>query len=466
MATLDTTDAARSELTQFKGRLIGPEDSDYEEARKVYNAMIDKRPALIAQCVDADDVAAVVRFAADRDLLLAIRGGGHNGAGLGTCDGGIVIDLSPMKEIEVDPDRRTVRVAGGCTWGEVDAATNEHGLATPSGIISTTGVGGLTLGGGLGHLTRKCGLAIDNLLEAEVVLASGEKVRASADEHPDLYWAIRGGGGNFGVVTSFLFRLHDVDTVIGGPTFWPVEASAEVLSAYREFLPDAPRELNGFFAYATVPPAPPFPEEIQMRKACGVVWCHVGSEEEAARDMAPLLDSLPEPLLHGAQPMPHPALQGAFDGLYPRGDQWYWRADFVNEIPDEAVGIHARYGAEMPTMKSTMHMYPIDGAAHDVGSADTAWSYRDALWGSVFAGVDPDPGNVGEIRDWTVEYHEALHPYSAGGAYVNMMMDEGQERVRASYRDNYDRLAQIKGQYDPDNRFRVNQNIEPAAPGS
>jgi hypothetical protein len=466
LATLDTTDAARSELTQFKGRLIGPEDSDYEEARKVYNAMIDKRPALIAQCVDADDVAAVVRFAVDRDLLLAIRGGGHNGAGLGTCDGGVVIDLSPMKEIEVDPDARTVRVAGGCTWGEVDAATNEHGLATPSGIISTTGVGGLTLGGGLGHLTRKCGLAIDNLLEAEVVLASGEKVRASADEHPDLYWAIRGGGGNFGVVTSFLFRLHEVDTVIGGPTFWPVEAGAEVLSAYREFLPDAPRELNGFFAFTTVPPAPPFPEEIQMRKACGVVWCHVGSEEEAAKDMAPLLDSLPEPLLHGAQPMPHPALQGAFDGLYPRGDQWYWRADFVNEIPDEAVGIHARYGAEMPTMQSTMHMYPIDGAAHDPGPSDTAWSYRDALWGSVFAGVDHDPENVGQIRDWTVDYHEALHPYSAGGAYVNMMMDEGQERVRASYRDNYDRLARIKGQYDPDNRFRVNQNIEPAAPDS
>jgi FAD/FMN-containing dehydrogenase len=462
MATLDT-DAARSELTQFKGRLIGPDDSDYEEARAVYNAMIDKRPAMIAQCADADDIAAVVRFAADRGLLVAVRGGGHNGAGLGTCDDGIVIDLSALKGVEVDPDARTVRVAGGCTWGEVDAATNQHGLAAPSGIISTTGVGGLTLGGGIGHLTRQCGLAIDNLLEADIVLASGEQVRASADENPDLYWAIRGGGGNFGVVTSFLFRLHEVDTVNGGPTFWPVEASAEVLSAYREFLPDAPRDLNGFFAFATVPPAPPFPEEIHLRKVCGVVWCHVGSEEEAAKDMAPLLDNLPEPLLHGVQPVPHPALQSAFDELYPRGDQWYWRADFVKEIPDEAVEIHARYGAEMPTMQSTMHMYPIDGAAHDLGPTDTAWSYRDAVWGSVFAGVDPDPGNVGQIRDWSVDYHEALHPYSAGGAYVNMMMDEGQERVRASYRDNYDRLAEIKQQYDPDNLFRVNQNIEPAA---
>lgn len=464
MSTVSTpAQAARQEISGFQGRLIGPHDADYEEARKVYNAMIDKRPALIARCADPDDVAKVVAFSRDHDLLLAIRGGGHNGAGLGTCDNGVVIDLSLLNEVEVDPEARTVRVGGGCTWGEVDRATNEHGLATPSGIISTTGVGGLTLGGGLGHLTRKFGLAIDNLLEAELVLASGERVRASAQEHPDLYWAIRGGGGNFGVVTSFLFRLHEVDTVIAGPTFWPVEAGAEVLSVYREFLPAAPRELNGFFAFSTVPPAAPFPEEIQLRKVCGVVWCFVGAEEDAAKAMAPLLDALPEPLLHAVQPMPHPALQSAFDPLYPPGDQWYWRADFVKAIPDDAVRIHARFGAEMPTIKSTMHLYPIDGAAHDLASPDTAWSYRDALWGAVFAGVDPEPANVDEIRQWSIDYFEALHPYSAGGAYVNMMMDEGQERVRASYRDNYDRLARIKGTYDPDNVFRVNQNIRPEA---
>ncbi len=463
MSTVSTpAQTARQEMPAFQGRLIGPGDADYEEARQVHNRMIDKRPALIARCADPDDVAATVRFAADRGMLLAVRGGGHNGAGLGTCDDGVVIDLSPLKEIEVDPQARTVRVGGGCTWGEVDRATNEHGLATPSGIISTTGVGGLTLGGGLGHLTRKCGLTIDNLLEAELVLASGERIRASADENRDLYWAIRGGGGNFGVVTSFLFRLHDVGTVIAGPTFWPVEAAAEVLSAYREFLPAAPRELNGFFAFATVPPAPPFPEELHMRKVSGVVWCYVGGEEEAAKAMAPLLDNVSEPLMHGVQAMPHPALQSAFDELYPPGDQWYWRADFVKEIPDEAVQAHARFGAELPTMKSTMHMYPIDGAAHDVASSDTPWSYRDARWGSVFAGVDPDPANADEISRWSVDYFEALHPYSAGGAYVNMMMDEGQERVRASYRDNYDRLAEIKRDRDPDNLFRVNQNIEPA----
>ncbi len=455
--------AARQELTDFGGRLIGPEEVDYDDARKVYNAMIDKRPALIARCASPDDVAKTVAFARDHDLLLAVRGGGHNGAGLGTCDDGVVIDLSLLKDVDVDPQARTVRVGGGCTWGEVDRATNEHGLATPSGIISTTGVGGLTLGGGIGHLTRKCGLTIDNLLEAELVLASGERVRASSEENPDLYWAIRGGGGNFGVVTSFVFRLHEVGTVVGGPTFWPVELGAQALAVYREFLPGAPRELNGFFAFHTVPPGPPFPEEIHLRKVCGVVWCYVGSEEDAARAMAPLLDSLPEPLLHGVGSMPHSALQGAFDGLYPPGEQWYWRADFVKEIPDEAVQVHTRFGAEMPTMKSTMHLYPIDGAAHDVESSDTAWSYRDAVWGSVFAGVDPDQGNVDAIRRWSIDYFEELHPYSAGGAYVNMMMDEGQERVRASYRDNYERLAGIKATYDPDNVFRVNQNIQPKA---
>jgi hypothetical protein len=452
-----------TDIPGFEGELIGPADGAYEEARQVYNAMIDRQPALIARPTGPDDVAKVVDFARENDVLLAVRGGGHNGAGLGSCDGGVVIDLAGLNGIEVDPGARTVRVGGGCTWGEVDAATNEHGLATPSGIISTTGVGGLTLGGGMGHLSRKCGLTIDNLLEAEVVLASGKRVRAAEDENADLFWAIRGGGGNFGVVTSFLFRLHEVGTVFGGPTFWDIDQSAEVLSAYREFILAAPRELNGFFAYTSVPPAPPFPEELHGRKVCGVVWCYVGGEEEGAAAMAPLLDAVPEPLMHGVQSMPFPALQTAFDALYPKGDQWYWRADFVNEIPDEAVAAHARFGPEMPSGQSTMHLYPIDGAAHDPGNSDTAWAYRDANWGSVFAGVDPDPANAAAIRDWSVDYFEALHPYSAGGAYVNMMMDEGQERVKASYGDNYERLTRIKAAYDPGNLFRVNQNIEPQA---
>jgi FAD/FMN-containing dehydrogenase len=463
MSTDTLTQSARTEIPGFGGQFVAPDDAGYDKARAVYNAMIDRRPGLIARATDAEDVARVIGFADRHDLLLAVRGGAHNGAGLGTVDEGVVLDLSALKSIEVDPGARTVRVGGGCTWGEVDAATGAHGLATPSGIISSTGVGGLTLGGGLGHLTRKCGLTIDNLLEAEVVLASGESVRASATENPDLFWAIRGGGGNFGVVTSFLFRLHEVGTIVGGPTFWAVEDAAEVLRAYRDFLPAAPRELNGFFAFASVPPAPPFPEELHLRKVCGVVWCYSGPTEDAAEAMAPLLEATPEPLLHGVQEMPFPALQGAFDPVYPAGDQWYWRADFVNEIPDAAVDLHAKFGAEMPTWQSTMHLYPIDGAAHDVAATDTAWAYRDANWGSVFAGVDNDPANAEKISRWCVEYFEALHPYSAGGAYVNMMMDEGQERVRASYGVNYDRLSEIKAKFDPTNLFRVNQNIQPGA---
>jgi FAD/FMN-containing dehydrogenase len=287
-------------------------------------------------------------------------------------------------------------------------------------------------------------------------------VTASAAQNPDLFWAIRGGGGNFGVVTSFLFKLHEVGTIFGGPTFWAIEDAADVLRAYREFLPAAPRELNGFFAFVSVPPAPPFPEELHLRKVCGVVWCYAGGAEDAAAAIAPMLEATPEPLMHGVQEMPLPALQGAFDPVYPAGDQWYWRADFVNEIPDAAIEAHVEFGAAMPTWQSTMHLYPIDGAVHDVASEDTAWSYRDARWGSVFAGVDAAPENAGAIKDWSVGYFDALHPHSAGGAYVNMMMDEGQERVRASYRDNYERLARIKATYDPGNLFRINQNIEPA----
>ncbi len=455
-------EAARRELSAFGGQLVGPDDAGYDEARKVYNAMIDRRPGVIARVSDTDDIAAAISFARQHELPLAVRGGGHNGAGLGTCNDGVVIDLSLLRGVEVDAGARTVRVGGGATWAEVDKATGEYGLATPSGVISTTGVGGLTLGGGLGHLTRKHGLTIDNLLEAEVVLASGETVRASAEEHPDLFWALRGGGGNFGVVTSFVFRLHEVGNVVAGPTLWAIEDSPEVLATFRDLMPQAPRELGGFFAYLSVPPGPPFPEELHLRKVCGIVWCYAGPEEDAAKAMAPILDALPAPLLHGPQPMPHAMIQGAFDGVYPPGQQWYWRADFVNDIPDAAIEVHARFGAAMPTWQSSMHLYPIDGAAHDVSSTDTAWSYRDAGFASVFVGVDADPANAGLIRDWTVDYFDALHPYSAGGAYVNMMMDEGQERVRAAYRGNYDRLARIKADYDPANTFRINQNIQPS----
>jgi FAD/FMN-containing dehydrogenase len=462
-ATTSLVELARRDLADLHAHIVGPGDPDYDDARAVHNGMIDRRPAVLVRCSSAEDVSRTIAFGHAHDTLIAVRGGGHNGGGLGIVDDGIVIDLAGMNEVVVDPDANTVRVGGGCTWGDVDRVTAEYGRATPSGIISTTGVGGLTLGGGLGHLTRPFGLTIDSLLGAEVVLADGSRVHASANEHPELFWALRGGGGNFGVVTSFEFRTHPVGAaVMAGPTFWPIEQTPEVMRFYRDFLPAAPRNVGGFFAEMTVPPVELFPEELHLRKVCAVMWCVVGSEEDATRLLAPVHD-VGTPLLHGVGPVPYPALQSLFDGLYTKGLQCYWRADFVNELSDELIEQHLEWAQKLPSMHSTMHLYPIDGAAHDLGAADTAFSYRDAQWAEVIFAVDPDPANAGTIRDWCVGYWDATHPYSAGGAYVNFMMDEGQERVRATYRDNYDRLARVKAQYDPDNVFRVNQNIHPAA---
>lgn len=448
--------------TGLRGELIQPTDAGYDDARKVYNAMIDRRPRFIARCTDVADVVTAVNFARENDVLVAIRGGGHNGAGLGVCDDGLVIDLSRIKYARVDPGARTVRVGGGCTWGDVDHATHAFGLATPSGIVSTTGVGGLSLGGGVGNLTRTCGLSIDNLLAADMVLADGRFVTVSAEENQDLFWAIRGGGGNFGVVTSFLFKLHPIGTIVGGPTLWPLERAADVLRWYRKFITAAPEDLNGWFAFITVPPAPPFPEHLHLKKMCGVVWCYTGPERNAEKTFEPIRE-FGSPALYGIHAMPFPALQSAFDPFYPPGLQWYWRADFVNELSDKAIAQHEKYASELPTPHSTMHLYPIDGAARRVGKNDTAWSYRDATWAQVMVGVDPDPANNDRIIAWTKDYWEALHPHSAGGAYVNFMMDEGQERIKATYRDNYGRLVAIKNKYDPTNLFRINQNIRTSA---
>jgi len=444
----------------LRGELIQPSDESYDEARKVYNGMIDRRPRMIARCADVADVITAVNFGRENDLLIAIRGGGHNGGGLGICDDGLVIDLSLIKYTRVDPAARTVRVGGGCTWGDVDHATHALGLATPTGIISTTGVGGLTLGGGMGYLTRKCGLTIDNLLEADIVLADGRFVTASAEENEDLFWAIRGGGGNFGVVTSFLFKLHPIHMDYAGPMLWPLEQATEVMQWYREFITQAPDDIYGFFLFLVVPPGPHFPEHLHNKKMCGVVWCYTGPAEQAETTFKPIRSFGP-PALDLVGPMPHPQLQSMFDELYPPGLQWYWRADFFNELSDEAIALHVKYGSEIPTMHSSMHLYPINGAAHRIGKTDTAWSYRDATWAQVIVGVDPDPTNNEQIIAWTKEYWDALHPHSAGGAYVNFMMDEGEERIKASYRDNYDRLVEVKKQFDPTNLFRVNQNIRP-----
>ena len=460
--TTSLAEIARRDLADLDDRIVGPGDPSYDEARAVHNGMIDRHPALLLRCTSAEDVARAITFARAHGAPIAVRGAGHNGGGLGVVDDGVVIDLAGIAGIVVDSEAHTVRVGGGCTWGEVDRVTAQHGRATPSGIISTTGVGGLTLGGGLGHLTRRFGLTIDSLIGAEVVLADGSEVHASADEHPELFWALRGGGGNFGVVTEFEFRTHPVGAaVMAGPTFWPIEQLPEAMRFYREFIPSAPRAVNGFFAAMTVPPVDMFPAELHLRKVAAVMWCIVGSEEEATRLLAPVHD-VATPLLHHVGPVPHPALQSMFDALYSKGLQYYWRADFVNELSDELIDQHLTWGQKLPTMLSAMHLYPIDGAAHDVGNTDTAFSYRDSRYAEVILGADPDAANADAIRDWTVGYWDATHPHSAGGAYVNFMMDEGQDRVRATYRDNYDRLARIKTQYDPDNIFHVNQNIQPA----
>jgi FAD/FMN-containing dehydrogenase len=447
--------------TMLRGELILPGDDGYEPARKLYNGMIDKRPQLIARCVDVADVQTALKFGRENSLLAAVRGGGHSGPGLGSCDDGLVIDLSAMKGVRVDPAARTVRVGPGCTQGDMDHATHAFGLAVPAGIVSTTGIGGLTLGGGHGYLARKHGLTIDNLIEADVVLADGSFVTANDKQHQDLFWALRGGGGNFGVVTSFVYRAHPVNTVYGGPMFWDVKEARRVMEWYREFLPKAPEEVYAFFGLKTVPPAAPFPEAIQNQRICAIIWCYNGPLDEADQVLRAVKD-LPSPIFQHVGPMPFPALQSLFDPLLPAGMQWYWKGDFIKKLSDAAIDVHLEHAAKKPTALSLMHLYPIDGAVHRVGQDETAWSYRDVTWSMVIAGIDPNPANAEKVTNWAKDYWNDIHQHSAGGAYVNFMMEEGFDRVQSTYRSNYDRLAKIKKKYDPTNFFRVNQNIKPS----
>jgi FAD/FMN-containing dehydrogenase len=446
----------------LRGVIVEPQDKGYDDARVVFNAMINKHPRMIVYCKDVNDVISSVNFSRNNNLLLSIRGGGHNGGGLGICDDGLVIDLSAIKYTRVDPAAKTVVAGGGCTWADVDHATHVFGLATPSGIISTTGVGGLTTGGGLGHFTRQYGLSIDNLLEVDMVLADGSFVKANANQNQDLFWAVRGGGGNFGVVTAFTFKLHPINIVYAGPILYEMSEAEEVMKWYSRLIKkELSEEMNGFFAFMTIPPAPMFPENLHLKKVCGVVWSYTGPLDKAEEVFKPIR-AFKKPALDMAGPIPQPVLQGLFDGIYHPGLQWYWRADFVNELNDKAIAEHIRFANKAPTWQSGMHLYPINGAASKVSKKDTAWNYRDSTWAMVMIGVDSDPANK-EIISWTKEYWEAVHPYSAGGAYVNFMMDEGEERVKATYGDNYARLLTIKNKFDPNNLFRVNQNIKPQA---
>jgi FAD/FMN-containing dehydrogenase len=459
------SETAKEEFkSNLRGELLQRSDQRYEEARKLYNGMIDKRPLLIARCVDVADVIAAVNFGREQGLLIAIRGGGHSGPGLGSCDDGLMIDLATMRSVRVDPASRTVRVDAGCTSGDVDHATHPFGLAVPFGIVSTTGVAGLTLGGGTGYLTRQYGLTIDNLLEADVVLADGRFVTTSKSQHPDLLWALCGGGGNFGVVTSFLFQAHPVSTVYAGPIFWEAAHAKDVMRAYRDFLPTAPEELGAFVGLKSVPCTDPFPKEYWGRRACAVISSYNGPAEKGEQVMAQLLESVPPPIFNWMGAMPFPAVQALFDPLLPKGLQWYWKGDFVKSLPDEAIDTHIAHAAKAPGELSLMHLYPIDGAVRRIPKDATAWHTRDATWSMVIVGVDADPTQAEALKSWGREYWKAIHPFNLEGAYVNFMMDdEVQGRVQATYGENYERLAAVKGKYDPDNLFRINQNILPAS---
>jgi hypothetical protein len=455
-----TTEQLRALKEKIRGPVITPHDDLYNESRKVFNGMIDRRPAVIVQCMDTTDVESAVNFARENKFPLAVRGGGHSGAGFGLCDDGVVIDLSLMRKVTVDPGSKTVRAQGGCLLGDIDQATHQHSLAVPCGINATTGIGGLTLGGGLGHLTRKFGLTIDNLLEAEVVLANGKRVVANKTENPELFWAIRGGGGNFGVVTSFLFQAHDLSTVIGGPMFWDMADIKMLMQWYRSYITNAPEDLNGFFAIHVIPPGPPFPEEYHSHTMCGIVWCHTGPAA-AAEKAFDEIRKFKKPLIDMVGPVPVPGFQSMFDALFVPGMNWYWNADFFRELPDTVIDLHIEHGARMPNFNSAMHLYPINGKAGKVSKADTAWNNRDANWAMVIAGVEPEMKKRDAVASWAKAYWTALHPYGSGGAYVNFMMDEGQDRVKATYGDNVERLVAAKRKYDPDNLFRINQNIKP-----
>jgi hypothetical protein len=445
------------------GKVILPVDEDYDEARKIYNANIDRHPAIILKCKSLEDVQMGVNYGRENKLDISIKSGGHSGAGFALVDDGLVIDLSEMKNLEINREARTAKIQAGNMLKDIDKATHAYGLALPGGIIGTTGIGGLTLGGGMGYLSRKGGLTIDNLIEAEIVLATGEVVIANENNHPDLFWAIRGGGGNFGVIVNFTFNLIPIKNVYAGPMFWPLSRAEEAMKFYDELTRDATNDLYGFFAFLMVPPEAPFPENLHNKRVCGVFWCYTGPIQKAEKIFKPIREFGP-PVLDLVGEIPMPGLNTMFDHHYPPGMQWYWKAHYIDEFQDGCIRESIKFGSKISNVYSTTHFYPVDGKVHEVENHETAWANRDARWAQVIVGVDPDPATAEISCQWCKEYFEAMKPYAMnGGAYVNFMMDEGQERVKASYGDNYERLVLVKTKYDPNNLFHINQNIKPKA---
>jgi FAD/FMN-containing dehydrogenase len=436
-------------------------DPGYDELRAVHNGMFDRRPKVIVRPEQVADVVAGVGFARENGLDLSIRGGGHSAPGFGTNDGGVVLDLSLLRYVYVDPAADTARAGGGATWGDFNYATHAFGLATTGGIISTTGIGGLTLGGGIGHLTRKYGLSIDNLLSAQVVLADGSVVTASAVEHPDLFWALRGGGGNFGVVTSFEFQLHPVRDVHVGLFFYELDCAGDLFRFFREFIPTADESYGAFPAFQIAPPGPVIPEDRQGDTFCAaiVVWAGELAKGESAmspfRDVAPVVAEL-------STPMPYPMVNALFDAIYPKGIRAYWKGNFVKEVSDELIEQHLVHGPKVPEVSATMHMYPINGACHRVGADETAFAYRDATFATVILDSWHDPALDKERIQWVRDYADATAPHSEPGGYINFMAADDTGRVAVNYRGHLARLAEVKRSYDPHNQFHMNQNIAPA----
>jgi FAD/FMN-containing dehydrogenase len=454
LATIDDLRA------RVRGTVTTRDDDGYDEARTVYNAMIDRRPEVVVRAANVGDVLAAVDLARDRGLDLAVRGGGHSVAGFGTCEDGVVIDLSGMRGVRVDPAARTARAEGGATWGDLNAATHAFGLATTGGIISTTGVAGLTLGGGIGYLARGLGLSLDTLISADVVTADGRFLVASEREHEDLFWALRGGGGNFGVVTALEFRLAPVRDVYGGPMFFELADAGDVLRWYRDAIGEMPEAFGGFPAFQIAPPLPFIPEDRHGDTFLAFIGCWSGPLDEGEtilkqlRDVAPIVAEM-------VGPLPYPALNAAFDALVPPGLQHYWKANFVKELTDDAIEAHLRHGPDVPAVNSTMHIYPIDGAVHRVAPDATAFGHRDANFATVIAGMWPDPGdNEANIR-WVQDYAAATAPHSEEGGYINFMAADDQHRAKANFGANHDRLVEVKRAYDPGNLFHLNQNIVP-----
>lgn len=441
-----------------RGTVVEPGDPVYDEARKVYNAMHDRRPAIIVRAVDTGDVMATVDFAREQGLPLAVRGGSHSVPGYGTCDGGVVLDLGLMRGIRVDPDTRTAWVEGGCTWADVNHATHAFGLATTGGIVSTTGVGGLTTGGGLGHLARRCGLACDNLVSVDLVTADGSFVTCTDEQHEDLMWAVRGGGGNFGVVTSFAYRLHPIDDILGGPTFFPLDA--DVIRRYRELVAEADERLGAVFVVGLGPPVPFLPERWHGRPVCGMVTCWTGPPDEDDR-IRERVAALGPVLGRHLERMPYPVINTLFDELVPAGLFHYWKGSFTQSLPDGVVDTLVEYGATTPSIQSVTVVFPIDGACHRVGPEETAFSYRDADYAIALSPTLATREDCEAQKDWVRAFHRGLEPHSLEGGYVNFMDADDQDRVRANYRTNYDRLRDLKRRYDPGNLFRLNHNIAP-----